>query len=83
MQVTQANFSTENIKWDTAAVGMQTCTPEWSRMADKLSKERNSSTFKNVSVDNGVIGMQGKATETRKNVILTTETKQKHTVKSH
>ena len=49
----------------------------YSRMADKLSKERNSSAFKNVSVDNGVIGMKGKATETRKTVILTTKTKQK------
>ena len=46
-------------------------------MADMLSKGSNSSTFKNVSIDIGVIGMQGKATETRKTVILTTETKQK------
>ena len=46
-------------------------------MADKLSKERNSSTFKNVSIDIGVIGMQGKAKETRKTAILTTKTKQK------
>ena len=46
-------------------------------MADKLSKGSNSSTFKNVSIDIGVIGMQSKATETRKTVILTsTKTKQ-------
>ena len=53
-------------------------------MADKLSKGSNSSTFKNVSIDTGVIGMQGKATEARKTVILTIKTKQKkHTFKSH
>ena len=52
-------------------------------MADKLSKGSNSSTFKNVSIDIGVIGIQDKATETRKTVILTTKTKQKHTIKSH
>ena len=47
-------------------------------MADKLSKGSNSSTFKNVSTDIGVTGMQGKATETRKTLILTTtKTKQK------
>ena len=40
-------------------------------MADKLSKGSNSSTFQNVLTDIGVIGMQGKATETRKAVILT------------
>ena len=51
----------------------------YSRMADKLSKERNFSTFKNVSIDNGVIGMQGKAPETRKTVILT----QKQNKKTH
>ena len=45
-----------------------------SRMADKLSKGSNSSTFKNVSNDIGVIEMQGKVTETRKTVILTTTT---------
>ena len=38
-------------------------------MADKFSKGSNSSTFKNVSLDIGVIGMQGKATETRKTAI--------------
>ena len=44
-------------------------------MADKLSKGSNSSTFKNVSLDIGVIigvigmRMQGKSTETRKPVI--------------
>ena len=46
-------------------------------MADMFFKGSNSSTFKNVSIDIGVIGMQGKATETRKTVILTTKTKQK------
>ena len=54
----------------------------YSRMADKLSKERNFSTFKNVSIDSGVIGMQGKATETRKTVILT-HTKKKKKKKKH
>ena len=48
----------------------------YSRMADKLSKGNNSGTFKNVSIDIGLIGMQGKATETRKIVILTK--KQQH-----
>ena len=33
----------------------------YSRMADKLSKGSNSSIFKTVSTDIGVIGMQGKA----------------------
>ena len=33
----------------------------YSRMAGKLSKGSNSSTFKTVSADIGVIGMQGKA----------------------
>ena len=33
----------------------------YSRMAGKLSKGSNSSTFKTVSTDIGVIGMQGKA----------------------
>ena len=48
-------------------------------MADKLSKGSNSSTFKNVSIDIGVIGMQGKATETRKTVL----TKKKKKKKKH
>ena len=39
-------------------------------MADKFSKGSNSSTFKNVSVDIGVIGMQGKAMETQETVII-------------
>ena len=43
----------------------------YSRMADKLSKGSDSSTFKTVSFDIGVIGMQGKATEKRKTAILT------------
>ena len=40
-------------------------------MAGKLSMGNNHSTFKNVSIDAGVKGMQGKATETRKTAILT------------
>ena len=32
-------------------------------MVDKLSKGNNSSTFKTVSIDIGVIGVQGKATK--------------------
>ena len=46
-------------------------------MADKLSKGSNSSTFKNVSFDIGVIGMQGKGTKTQKTVILTKKNKNK------
>ena len=53
-------------------------------MADKLSKGSNSSTFKNVSTDIGVIGMQGKATETRETVIFDQKKKnKKKTIKSH
>ena len=40
-------------------------------MVDKLSRGSNSSSLKTVSIDIGVIGVQGKATETRKTVILT------------
>ena len=55
-------------------------------MVDKLSRGSNSSSLKTVSIDIGVIGVQGKATETRKTVILT-KTKErknkKHLIKSH
>ena len=48
-------------------------------MVDKLSRGSNSSSLKTVSIDIGVIRVQGKATETRKTVILTKkkETKKK------
>ena len=49
-------------------------------MADKLSKGSNSSTFKNVSLDIGVIRMQGKAMETRKTVIRTKKKKKNHQI---
>ena len=39
-------------------------------MAGKLSMGSNHNTFKNVSIDTGVKGMQGKATETRNTEIL-------------
>ena len=57
-------------------------------MVDKLSRGSNSSSFKTVSIDIGVIGVQGKATETRKTVILTKKKerrkKEKKTlIKSH
>ena len=54
-------------------------------MVDKLSRGSNSSSFKTVSIDIGVIGVQGKATETRKTVKLTKkkERKKKHLIKSH
>ena len=52
-------------------------------MADKLSKGSNSSTFQNVLTDIGVIGMQGKATETRKTVILTKKQQQTNTLSNH
>ena len=44
---------------------------------EKLSRGSNSTTFKTVSVDIGVIGMQGKAAETRKTVILTKKKEKK------
>ena len=50
-------------------------------MVDKLSKGSNFSTFKTVSIDIGVIGVQGKAMETRKTVIWSKrkkEEKKKH-----
>ena len=49
----------------------------YSRIADKLPKGSNSSTFTIVSVDIGVIGMQGKATETRTTAKLTAKQKKK------
>ena len=59
MQVTLANISTENIKWRIFLDFSCCCNANmYSRMADKLSKGSNSSTFK---IDIGVIGMQGKA----------------------
>ena len=55
---------------------------------DKLSRGSNSSSLKTVSIDIGLIGVQGKATETRKTVILTKKKerkkeKKKHLVKSY
>ena len=81
MQVTWANFSTENIKWHIFFDFCCCCNANlYSRMADKLSKGSNSSTLKNVSIDNGVTGIQGKAMETQKQtVIMTTKTKQQKT----
>ena len=57
-------------------------------MVDKLSRGSNSSSLKTVSVDIGVIRVQGKATETRKTVILTKKKetkkkKKKNLIKSH
>ena len=51
-------------------------------MADKFSKGSNSSTFKNVSIDIGVIGMQGKAMETQETVIID-QKKKKNTLSNH
>ena len=51
-------------------------------MVDKLSRESNSSSFKTVSIDIGVIGVQGKATETRKTVILTKRKERKEKKKT-
>ena len=48
-------------------------------MVDKLSRGSNSSSFKTVSIDIGVIGVQGKATETQKTVILTKKKERKKT----
>ena len=50
-------------------------------MVDKLSKGSNSSTFKTVSVDIGVIGVQGKVMETRKTVIRPKRKEKKTTKK--
>ena len=55
-------------------------------MVDKLSRGSNSSSFKTVSIDIGVIGVQGNATETRKNCNIDQKErkkKQKHFIKSH
>ena len=46
-------------------------------MVVKLSRGSNSSSFKTVSVDIGVIGVQGKATEIRKTAILTKKKERK------
>ena len=46
-------------------------------MVDKLSKGSNLSTFKTVSIDIGVIGVRGKAMETRKTVIWPKRKKEK------
>ena len=48
-------------------------------MVDKLSRGSNSSNLKTVSIDIGVIGVQGKATETRKTVIFTKKKERKKT----
>ena len=62
MQVTLVIFSTENIKWRIFLDFSCCCNANiYSRMAGNLSKRSNSSTFKTVSADIGVIGMQGKA----------------------
>ena len=53
---------------------MQTCTPEWRA---SFLKDVTPALSKNVSIDIGMIGMQGKATETRKTVIVTKKNKQK------
>ena len=54
-------------------------------MVDKLSRGSNSSSFKTVSIDIDVIGVQGNATETRKTVILTKKKarKNKNTLSNH
>ena len=65
-------FLQKNIKWHIFLDFCCCCNANmYSRMANKLSKGSNSSTFKNVWIDIGVIGMQDKGTETRKTVILT------------
>ena len=68
MQVTLVIFSTENIKWR-IFLDFSCCRNANmnSRMAGKLSKGSNSSTFKTVSADIGVIGMQGKALKKNNN----------------
>ena len=93
MQVTQAIFSTENLGPNMALLGprenikwhifldFRCCcnANQYSRMVDKFS----TSTFKTVSFDIGVIGVQGKATETRKTVILTKKKGKKKTLSNH
>ena len=57
---------------------MQTCTPEW-----RTSFLREATpAVSNVSIDIGVIGMRGKATETRKTAILTAKNNNTQ-IKSH
>ena len=66
-------FSTENIKWHIFLDFCRYCYAKlYSRMADKFSKGSNSSTFKNVSIDIGVIGYG-----TTKTVILKKKKKKK------
>ena len=68
----------ENIKWHIFLDVCCCCNANrYSRMVDKFSTGSNSRTFKTVSIDIGVIGVQGKATETRKTVILTKKKKRK------
>ena len=56
-------FFTENIKWHVFLIFCCCGNANmYSRMADKLFKGNNSGTLKNVSIDIGVIGMQGKTT---------------------
>ena len=84
MQVTWANLSIENIKLhiflDFCCCGNANM---YSRMEDRLSKGSHFSTFKNVSIDIGMIGMQGKAMETWKTVILTTTPPPKKNKQTH
>ena len=53
----------------------------YSRMADKLSKESNSTTFKSASIYIVVTGMQGKATETQKNCNTDSKKQQQQNIK--
>ena len=55
----------------------------YSRMVDKLSKGSNSSTFKTVSTDIGVIGMQGKALKYEKLQYWQQKKKKKKKKKKH
>ena len=79
----------ENIKWHIFLDFCCCCNANrYSRMVDKLSRGSNSSSFKTVSIDIGVIEVQGKATETRKTVILTKKKerkkeKEKNTLSNH
>ena len=89
MQVTWANLSTENIKWHIFLDFCHCCNANlYSNMADKLSKGSNSSTFKNVSIDIGVIGYGNMKTVilTKKKTTKKNQQKKnqkKHTIKSH
>ena len=72
------NFSIENIKWHIFLDFSCCCNANmYSRMADKLSKGSNSSTFKTVSTDIGVTGMQGKALKYEKLQYWQQKTKKK------